>query len=355
MKRFLIFFVLSFPILIHGQGHVDLDKFSFNVQYRSLPQLMLEPSFRTYNVQIESARIMEPFLRDIEPDKMVLLDGWRKISEQGHITIKVRLEELLPESFSVKERVQEIKDKNGVVKSRKFFFSQEVVYTFAAFVTISDYRGVHVLDQILCNRENKQVYRSPEFPVRAMAEGYYVLNSLRITTDLYRRVVTNAMHQLTDRITRDFGYGEVNGRDFVWVIGNRRHQEYGPSRNAIRIMSDVFFTMDPNNSIENARQQLEPVISYFDNIKRRYKGGNRHDRKIRYASYYNLAVIYYYLDDPQMMMREANGLILNDFEPGDGRGFEISANRLKNQFLLTNINTRHFPIDISQFKGPYEK
>jgi hypothetical protein len=47
-------------------------------------------------------------------------------------------------------------------------------------------------------------------------------------------------------------------------------------------------------------------------------------------------------------------LVLNDFDSKDGKAFESSALRLKNQFQETNIYTRHFPININSFKGPYE-
>ena len=55
------------------------------------------------------------------------------------------------------------------------------------------------------------------------------------------------------------------------------------------------------------------------------------------------------------MMKEANGLVLNDFGTKDGKGFEKTATWLKNLFQLSNIYTRHFSIDTSSFKGPYEK
>jgi hypothetical protein len=55
-----------------------------------------------------------------------------------------------------------------------------------------------------------------------------------------------------------------------------------------------------------------------------------------------------------MMMKEASGLALNDFDADDARGFETSALRLKNQFQISNIYTRHFRIDTNSFKGPFE-
>jgi hypothetical protein len=113
--------------------------------------------------------------------------------------------------------------------------------------------------------------------------------------------------------------------------------------------------MNANSSTEKIKEQLKPVIDYFESLKTRYSGSGKHDRKIRYASYFNLAVLYYYLDDPQAMIKEARGLILNDYDTRDGKNLEATAVWLKNLFQTNNITSRHFVIDINSFKGPYQK
>lgn len=113
--------------------------------------------------------------------------------------------------------------------------------------------------------------------------------------------------------------------------------------------------MNANSSIDKAKQKLKPVIDYFESIKQNYTSSSKHDRKMRYAGYYNLAVLYYYLDVPQLMMKEAQGLILNDYDSRDGKDFERTAIWLRDLFQTNNIYTRHFSIDPSSFKGPFEK
>jgi hypothetical protein len=333
---------------------VDLDKYAFNVQLRSLPNIRLDSTYRTYNVEVENTKLMQSFMGGLEPEKMVWIDGWRKLPQQGHLIVKVSLDDLLPEAFSVKEQTEEIKDKAGKVIGTRSFFSQEVVYTFAASAVISDYKGAHVMDQMLANRNSKLTYRSPEFPIRQLAEGYFMLNSMKVTNELYRINVTRAMRNLNNNLSADLGYGEVTTNDYMWIIETRKHPEYTEHRKAFQQMNEVLFTMNANTPITGMRDKLKPVIDYFEGIKKRYNSTSRHDRKIRYASFFNLAVLYYYLDDPQMMMKEANGLVLNDFSANDGKGFEQVATRLKNQFQTANTNTRHFPVDTTVFKGPFE-
>lgn len=354
MKKLYLLFWFITPLILFAQKKVNLDRFNFKVQFRSLPDIRLDSTYRTYSVSVSNLKMMNPFIEGLEPANSVLLEGWRKLSNDGHINIHVKLEDLLPESVSVKERVVNITNRAGVVTGTNTLYYQQVVYTFAATAQITDHKGTHVMDQPLADRGYKQVYNSPEFGFRALAEGYFLLNSPTITKDLYRSCVNRAMHYLSARITDNFGFGEVTVNDYMWVIGSRKHPEYDEYRKVFRDMNEVLFSMNANTSIEGAREKLKPVIDYFEKIKTDYPTSKKHDRKIRYASYFNLAVLYYYLDEPELMMREANGLILNDYQTSVGKSFQETATRLKNQFQRSNIYTRHFSIDTESFKGPTE-
>jgi hypothetical protein len=354
MRKLYPYFLFIFPLTAAAQKNVDLDPFRFKVQYRSLPSVKIDSTYHTYNVEVEGTKLMSPLLNELEPEKSVRLEGWKKLPQSGHLDIKIKLGDLLPGDMSVKERVVTTKNGNGVVTGTKIFYSQEVVYSFEAAATVTDYKGEHIKDLQLADRSYKRTYRSPEFSIRAIAEGYFLVNSLAVTKELYRDNVNEAIHYLSERLTEDFGYNEVTVNDNMWVIGSRKHPEYSDWRNAFQQMNEVLFDMTASSPIKGAREHLKPVIDYFEKIKTTYSSTSRHDRKIRYASYYNLAVLYYYLDDPQAMMKEANGLILNDFDGKDGKAFATTATWLRNLFEQTNIYTRHFSIDINSYKGPYE-
>lgn len=355
MKKLYSFLLLTAPLFIAAQKKVDLDKYRFTVQYRALPQVRLDSTYRTYHVEMESTKMMNSFMEELSPEQSVKLEGWKKLTSDGHLGIYVKLGDLLPESFSVKERIETLRNGNGIVTGSRTYYHQEVVYSFAANATISDYKGMHIMDQELTSRQSKQVYNSPEFSITTVAEGYFLVNSLAVTKELYRNAVTRAMHTLSERITYNFGFDEVAANDYMWIIDSRKHPEYDAWRNAFTQMSEVLFNMDASTPITGAREKLQPVISYFENVRKRYTSTKKHDRKIRYATYFNLAVLYYYLDDHQSMMREANGLVLNDYDSRDGKGFEETAAWLKNLFQQTNIYTRHFPVKTESFRGPLER
>lgn len=355
MKRHFFAIVLLLPLLVLGQKNVDLDKFKFTSEFRTLPAYRLDSSYRTYNVVIEGNKLMQAYLDGMSPEKSVILEGWKMLENDGHLTINVKVDEILPESFSVKERVEIIRDRAGKQTGTRTYYHQEVVYTFSSFASVSDYNGAHILDFVLADRTYKRVYSSPEFPARLAAEGYFLLNATKVTGLLYRDCVNDAMHYLGDQLTENFGYGIATVTEHMWIIDSKKHPEYAAHRNAFLVLKDALFSISADRPLDGVREQMQPAIDYFESIKKKYTSTSKHDRKIRYASYYNLAVLYYYLDDPQAMLREAGSLILNDYDARDGKNLEAGALRLKNLFLDTRMTSRHFKIDTATFKGPFEK
>src|SRR5438045_3603477 len=113
MKNFYAFTLLFISYAVSAQKNVDLDRFNFTVQYRALPAMKLDSTYRTYNVEIEATKLMQPLLNQIDPAKTVWLEGWRKLPSQGHLMIHVKLDDILPENVSEKERVENITDKYG--------------------------------------------------------------------------------------------------------------------------------------------------------------------------------------------------------------------------------------------------
>ena len=116
------------------------------------------------------------------------------------------------------------------------------------------------------------------------------------------------MRLLSNEISNNFGFGTVTVKDYMWVIDSRKHPQYAAHREAFLKMNEYLFNLNANTPITGLKEKLQPVIDYFELVKKTYNTTSKHDRKIKYASYFNLAVIYYYLDDPQSMMKEANVL-----------------------------------------------
>jgi len=142
VKRLLFAAILLLPFATMAQKNIDLDKFRFTAEFRSLPYMLVDSSYHTYNVNVEATRLMQGYLANMDPEQSVYLEGWKHLSKDGHLQVMVKLEDLIPESFSVKERVEPIKDSKGVQTGTRTMYHQEVTYTFNAFAEVNLYKGL---------------------------------------------------------------------------------------------------------------------------------------------------------------------------------------------------------------------
>ena len=109
--------------------------------------------------------------------------------------------------------------------------------------------------------------------------------------------------------------------------------------------------MSPDQPLDQVKADMKQVIDYFNSVKKKYNSNSKSDKKLRYASYYNLAKIYWWLDDPDAAMREANELVINGFDSKDGERLEAGAENLKEQLRSAKRDSRHFKLNIDEYQG----
>ncbi len=100
-----------------------------------------------------------------------------------------------------------------------------------------------------------------------------------------------------------------------------------------------------NESSEQIVATLSPTIAYFEGLKSKYASDDKTDKKLRYASFYNLAFLYYYLDMPDKAIEKANELIKNDYDEKDGKAWVTKATELKKVMELNQVKTTHLAIE----------
>jgi hypothetical protein len=331
---------------------VDLDRFNFTASFRDFPDEPLPNEYKTYNIRIEASPSLGLGYSASNLENLINIEGLKKVTGTGHITIIAMLDDIVIEKTETKERVQVTKDKNNVEIS-KSFFSTEMTYSFSARATVYDYKGNTVVSNyILFDRESKRSYKTPEFSNPVDAANNFNNKALETKANLAKQLVNGAVSNLNSYLNTNYGYAIQKVNDIFWVLNNKKHPEYGEQQKAWNNFKNAIVLMNPDEPLDKVKEKLKPVIAYYDKVKTIYTGTDKEARKLRYASYYNLAKIYLYLDDPTSAMREADALAMNDFDESDGRNLRAVAENLDEQLKKNNASTRHFPVVISSFQPP---
>ncbi|HET6767876.1 MAG TPA: hypothetical protein VFH08_10775, partial [Chitinophagaceae bacterium] len=100
---------------------VDLDRFNFTASYRDFPDEPLPVEYKTYNVRIEASPSLGLGYSAMNLENMISIEGLKKVTGTGHITIIAILDDIVIEKTETKERVQVTKDKNNVEIRKSFF------------------------------------------------------------------------------------------------------------------------------------------------------------------------------------------------------------------------------------------
>jgi len=352
MKKSILILCSSLLFVSAFAQRVDLDRFKFTASYRDFPNEPLPIEYKTYNVRIEASPSLGLGYTAANLESMINIEGLKKVTGTGHVTIIAILDDIVIEKTETKERVQVTKDKNNV-EITKSFFSTEMTYSFSARATIYDYRGSTVTSNyILFDRENKRTYKTPEFSNPVDAANNFNNKALETRTNLAKQLVNGAVSNLNSYLNQTYGYSIQKVSDIFWVLNNKKHPEYSEQQKAWNNFKNAIVLMSPDEPLDKVKEKLKPVIAYYDKVKTLYAGSDKEARKLRYASYFNLAKIYLYLDDPTAAMREADALAMNDYDESDGRNLRAVAESLDEQLKKNNASTRHFPVVSTSFQPP---
>lgn len=354
MKNPLIVGVFVLTCLVSAAQSVDLDRFYFNATYRELPRRGLDTSWRTYSVAVESGQLCKMAIKDEYLLQLVNIEGWRKLDRNAHVQIRTRLEDVIVEKSQVRERQEILKDKQGKQTGVRNYYAMQLTYTYGAYTTVKDFTG-RMLDEFpAIDRSVKHTYTSQEYSTKLEAELYFAYNIMNVTQEIMRRVANNTFEDVSSRLTLNYGFTQRTVNDFMWILDSRKHPEYDAHRRAFALVKQAMFQMNADEPVDKLREMMKPAIDYFEKVKRMYPSTNKKERKLRYASYYALAKIYIYLDDPDAAMAQATGLVMNDFDARDGRMLENVANDLKWLLQQNKVKSRHFPVNIHEFNGPFK-
>lgn len=337
---------------VYGQK-VDLDRYIFTATYRGLPETPLSQEYRTYSYNINSTSSVRNNFTDEQVKNMVTIEGWKKVEGRSHILINLNLEDLAIEGSEVKSREEEIKDKDGKVTGKKTYYYAQAIYSWAGSASLNDYKGNTIIRTYgLADRNNKMTWKSNEYATSSDAANYYNNNKYEIRNALTKEVMTSALNQFQRSLTYKYGFRVVADQDFMWIMDSKKHPENEAQKAAWANIKEAMKLMNAKDSLTLVKEKLAPAIAYFDSLKARIAGTEKSDKKLRYGAYYTLAKIYLLLDQPDLAIKEADGLIGNEYDEKDGKRLKEEAESLKKLFDANKIYTRHFDINVDAFTPP---
>ncbi len=330
---------------------VDLDRFHFTAQYRNFPNVQLDKEYVTYNLSFGGSPITKAFMMEDDLDRSINLYGWKKLRRDGHITVKTIFGDFIIKSSTVAERKEDIKDKDGKITGTRTYYSSRIVYNFPTSYMVVDYKGATLANEQIGNGD--KTWSSDEYNNYKEAADYYNNNRNVIRGNLCRKDMVQDLATIASRVNFKFGYPPANNLLKLWILNNKKHPEYEATQAQWNSFKAVAARTTYEGVSEEDKKTLLSVVAYFDGLKTKYNGGDKTDKKMRYSCFYNNAMIYtWFLDNFDAAIKEADGLIANDFDSGDGKDLKKDAEKMAEALRKNNVNSLHYAINLDDARGP---
>lgn len=363
------FFILSLQCI--GQK-VDIDNHRIYVEYASLPENFVYPEDRSYTVDV-SAGSYKFDKEDLS--KQITIRGWER-KENGKVGIKLNATDFVRGSSSYNKRVSEKKDKEGKVISKTNYYRYEVTNTGRANLKVygpvnkfddrelteKEQKKVdeknsnpflqnvdidnsdEVFDNLAKNHDLSQTYRyqTQEYQTIKEASDEYKRNNAREYADQLEEFTSTLASRTTYELNRFYGYNRKRDWAKFKRLDSKKHPEYEMYDNAVKALKEIFSQKRFNKSHDNIKNAVAPITEYFESILTNYGSNDKHQKRLKAASMYNLAQIYYYLDEPDKVIAIGKQYLNWGHDKKDGERFIKKAKSLKEKLAFHEMPGRYF-------------
>ncbi|WP_298503196.1 hypothetical protein [uncultured Maribacter sp.] len=344
MKKIVILvLLLVFSKAVKAQS-TDLDRETIKVSYVKLPtNPVKDKNLRTYSVNTNSVPTAESAYPSKVINESIIIEGFEKINRNGTIDVQIQVNDIIIEGVKYYETEDIKKNKEGKVISSQKYYQPIIHYRTTASYYVKDQNGKR--DEYTIS--DKGNFKASKYKTKKEGENYVSTNIESLKSQFIKKFARNIPSSVNYELNNQFGYHaqEQVGTN-LWILDSKKHPEYTAHKKALKQAQEIFATSKYNQSISGLKEKLEPVMVYFKSVIPKYTDPkkNKH-KKMRYASYYNLAKMYYYLDMPDETSKYANKLIENGYDKSDGKQLAEMAENLKEKFIVNNVTSRHFEVN----------
>ncbi|WP_103071520.1 hypothetical protein [Aquimarina sediminis] len=328
--RFIIIFLLTTTVF---SQKVDLDKERASIYFVQLPEdPILDKSKRTYSVHSSVTSFEEK----------IKLYGFTKTKEDGVIQIKITVNDVGTTPVKISERIKEEKDRDGNVTGTKTFYQASMQYaiTGKCFVTI---KGKEEYNFPL---GNKGEFKSKETNSLEHTKKYFPTNRSTLVENVKKQFIQDKIGLINDKLNHFYGYPTDLREQAFWVLDSEKNTDYEGYQRQYKRIKEVFLRMKANQPVTSSHTQyLDNFETYFNELVERYPLDSKKHKKMRYASYFNLAQLYYNFDMPDKAILYANKLIENGYDKSNGKKIIKRANTLKELFSKNKVSSTHFMVE----------
>ena len=331
MKKVTVLLMVCLVSLSVYSQKVDLDRQYIKIKYTNLPTAPIQDEdFRTYSVKANDNDVVNK----------IKLYGFEKLNNEGTVNVDITIGNVIVNGVEISKREKVNKNKEGKVTSTERYYTPVITYTTSGRYKVENSQG----EPYSYTLGNKKTHKGNEYNSYAKASNYYKNNSINLKDKFQREFISNSTYQINKGLNNRYGYEPYVANELFWILDSKKNDDYEGHNKALADMKTVLAKFSHDSPLDELQKELKSLVAYFESVVPKYPEDKNKHRKMKYASYYNIAHLYYHFDMPNKAIEYANKLIENDYDKSDGKKLIKRVDKLKELFETNEVTSRHFEV-----------
>lgn len=389
MRCIVVLFLMIFTITSQGQK-VDIDKFKVYISNTNLPLNYIPMNERIYSVGIFG----NSELKGVNEKDNVKINGWEVSKEKPTLVVEINLGQFSQGSPYKREKTEDKKDKDGKVISKTTTYWYSSSNSISAEMKISGIKNElsPVKDQ---NEKEKKTTEVPTKKEKEIAANPFLsgvntkvkeevednlpkgvaykidlgntytyetskhLNAADALKEYDKNIETFSQNNITNFrnsyagnatswLNKLYGYGPIKHGVKFQILDSKKHPEYEMFYNATQALKVIFEKMRYNKPIDEIKNDLKPIIDYYESVANKYSSDDKNDIKLKEAALYNLAQTHHYLDNHDKAIAVAELMIPLSKKSKSANAIIKESTEIKRQLAFHHMTSRHVtPLNVS--------
>ncbi len=340
----LVALVLSLPLFAQK---VDLDAEAVTVNYTRLPRKPLQSDYQSYSAilsanpqDLQAVGLPEKFFTD-----NLKVFGYKKVKEGGNFNLELNLSDYRQAGGETKTKTTKSKDSAGKeIETKTYYYEAKYEHTLTLKIRNQDGKQLQEKTWLFGER----TYNSREFGTIGEVNNYVKKNLGYDLSKNDQDALTASTREIYEFLNTQFGYTPVSGTLKLQILDSEKHPDYAGFQQALKTTKTAMAIMKADKPLDSVRLLLQPAMDFFSNQKEKYNPAEKGEKKLKYACLYNLALLNFWLEDLDKATEFANAVVVNDYDPKDGKRLLEDIENLRKDYTSTGKTTRHLKFEASE-------
>jgi hypothetical protein len=185
-------------------------------------------------------------------------------------------------------------------------------------------------------------YNTREYTKSSEASAEWTAASASHYSNSWNGYQADIISMASGQLNSLYGYRPVKERLRFDRIDSDKHAEFSNFDNATKALGVILAKTRYNQSVEQISKDIQPVIDYFEKLATKLElSKEKADKKVRAAAWYNLAQIYYCIDQHDKAIAISNKIVASEYDEKDGTRFIKKCESARKMLEFHKMASRH--------------